>query len=114
MATCCCRGVLIRQGGLDMNNLKQVKSTLQQIRKVFNYMEENGSINRYEAYKNGVCHLAARIQNLEELGLVYNYIDEDNVKDFHCLAHNRIRRYFIDWKLMDASAVEHFSGWCDE
>ena len=74
-------------------------------------MHRNGSINRYEADQIGVCHLAARVQNLEERGLVYNHIDENGIKDFHGISHNGIRRYVIDWKRMTHEAVSNFMRW---
>lgn len=95
----------------SIKNAQYAKSVITQTRIVYNYMRQQGSINRYEADQNGVCHLAARVQNLEELGLVYKHIDENDVKDFHGIAHNGIRRYFIDWKQMEPEAIEYFNGW---
>lgn len=94
-----------------MNTPKHAQNTNIQVKKVFNYISKHGSINRYEADRIGVCHLAARVQNLEELGLVYNHIDEIGVKDFHGISHNGIRRYSIAWKLMSPEAVEYFMRW---
>jgi len=74
-------------------------------------MIKNGSINRYEADQIGVCHLAARVQNLEELGLEYKYSDENGVADFHGILHNGIRRYLVDWDKMTSKSKEFFAGW---
>ena len=50
-------------------------------------------------------------KDLGEIGLVYKHKDENDVKDINGIANNGIRRYFIDWELMDGSAIEYFSGW---
>jgi hypothetical protein len=94
-----------------MSRFKRSQSTAIQIKKVYQFMAQYGSINRCEDQPIGVCHLAARIQNLEERGLVYSYIDQDGIKDFHGIEHKGIRRYFIDWKRMNPAAVNYFAGW---
>ena len=94
-----------------MGALKYAQSSEIQIRQVFKYIQQNGSINRYEADEIGICHLAARVQNLEELGLRYKYFDENSVEDFHGILHNGIRRYFIDWDRMTPKAKMFFAGW---
>jgi ribosomal protein S8 len=91
-----------------MKTLKHAQKTNIQTQKVFNHMQKYGSINRYEADEIGVCSLAARVQNLEELGLVYNHIDENDIMDFHGISHNGIRRYVIDWQRMTPKAVDYF------
>ncbi|KKO45393.1 hypothetical protein WG68_10070 [Arsukibacterium ikkense] len=82
-----------------------------QARKIFKYMLVTGSINRYEADQIGVCHLAARVQDLEEKGFLYRYQDENGVADFHGIKHDKIRRYFIDWENMTPTARAYFVGW---
>ncbi|MGK0398789.1 MAG: hypothetical protein ACJA0I_001085 [Gammaproteobacteria bacterium] len=94
-----------------MSHFKRSQSTAIQIKKVYQFMAQYGSINRCEDQPIGVCHLAARIHNLEERGLVYSYINQDGIKDFHGIEHKGIRRCFIDWKKMNPAAVEYFAGW---
>ena len=77
--------------------------------KVARYMNEFGSINRYEADFIGVCHLAARIKELKERGLIIDCVDEDGVEDFHKLKHNGIRRYFINWQKMTPEKIKYFT-----
>tara|TARA_R110000851_G_scaffold126158_2_gene257432 strand:- start:2270 stop:2578 length:309 start_codon:yes stop_codon:yes gene_type:complete len=77
--------------------------------KVLKFMDEFGSINRYEADYIGVCHLAARIKELKERGLECLLVDENNVKDFHETEHNGIRRYFINWQNMSENAIQLFT-----
>jgi hypothetical protein len=91
-----------------MNRTRHEQSTENQIRKVYKHIDQYGSINRYEADEIGICHLAARVQDLEARGLVYKHIDENEVEDFHGITHNGIRRYFIDWKQMKPEVVEYF------
>ncbi len=81
--------------------------------KVARYMNEFGSINRYEADYIGVCHLAARINELKERGLKVGHIDENDVEDFHKIKHNGIRRYFIEWAQMEPNAIELFTRLID-
>ncbi len=81
--------------------------------KVLRYMNEFGSINRYEADYVGVCHLAPRIIELKERGLKVGYIDENNIEDFHKIKHNGIRRYFIEWTKMEPKAVQLFTRLID-
>jgi hypothetical protein len=87
-----------------MSRFKRPQSTAIQIKKVYQFMAQYGSINRCEDQPIGVCHLAAR-------GLVYSYINQDGIKDFHGIEHKGIRRCFIDWKKMNPAAVEYFAGW---
>jgi len=77
--------------------------------KVVKFMNEFGSINRYEADYIGVCHLAARIKELKERGLECLHIDENNIKDFHDIEHDGIRRYFIDWQKMSENSQQLFT-----
>ncbi len=93
---------------------KHAQSAAIQSRKVFKFMLAEGSINRYEADRLGVCHLAARVQDLERKGLIYRYRDESGVLDFHGIMHDKIRRYFIDWEKMTPEARAYFGGWIYE
>ncbi len=81
--------------------------------KVYRYINEFGSINRYEADYIGVCHLASRIIELKERGLEVGYIDENEVEDFHKKKHNGIRRYFIEWAKMEPKAIQLFTRLID-
>jgi hypothetical protein len=94
-----------------MSPLKHAQSSEIQIRQVFRYMQQRGSINRYDAEKIGICHLAARVQDLEEIGLEYKFCDENTVTDFHGIVHDGIRRYFIDWARMTPKAKATFARW---
>lgn len=85
-----------------------------QARKVFKFMLAKGSINRYEADQLGICHLAARVQDLECKGFIYRYQDENGVADFHGIKHDKIRRYFIDWESMTPEKRAFFLRWINE
>jgi hypothetical protein len=90
---------------------KRAKCTQTQIRQVFKYMHNRGSINRYEADQIGVCGLAPRIKDLEERDAFFIRYDENNIADFHGTLHNGIRRYSIDWKRMSDEATAYFKEW---
>lgn len=94
-----------------MTSKKRAPNTPTQKRKIFKYMVREGSINRYEAAAIGVCSLPARVQNLEEKGFRYRYVDQDDIADEHGLLHDGIRRYFIDWERMTPEARAYFVGW---
>lgn len=76
--------------------IKSALSSKAQASTVFKALTSNGSINRYEAEKLGVCHLAPRIHYLKSLGFVFSYKDE-TVSDQYHIQHKGIRRYWIDW-----------------
>lgn len=90
---------------------KHAQSSEIQARKVFKHMLAMGSINRYEADQLGICHLAARVQDLEEKGFLYRYQDENGVADFHGIKHDKIRRYFIDWDGMTQESRAFLLRW---
>jgi hypothetical protein len=94
-----------------MSHPKQAQSTEIQIRKVYKNIHQHGSINRYEADMIGVCHLAARIKELKDRGLIIRHFDQNGVPDFHDILHDGIRRYCIDWENMAPDVVEYFAGW---
>lgn len=92
-----------------MNQPKSALSSKAQAIQVFLYMNELGSINRYEADADlAVCGLAPRIFELKEDGLKIIDIKE-TVMDTNGVLHRGIKRYFIDWQSMSPQAIQHFS-----
>ncbi len=92
-----------------MSQTKMASSADVQAIQVFHYTNEHGSINRYDAEEVGVCHLATRIIELKDLGVVFDYIDENNIEDRCGYEHNGIRRYFINWQKMSPEAIQYFT-----
>lgn len=75
---------------------------------VAKHIHNNGSINRYEAEALGVCHLAARIYELKEKGIKFNWIDQP-VNDPHNIKHEGIRRYSFNYGAMTQEQIEKLS-----
>lgn len=94
-----------------MASKKRAQKNSTQKRKIFKYMVREESINRYEAAAIGVCSLPSRVQDLEDKGFVYRFVDQDNIADEHGILHDGIRRYFIDWERMTPEARAYFVGW---
>lgn len=78
---------------------KYALSTTNQQMIVARYIIINGTINRYEADKIGVCSLAPRIKELKEKGFTFKWFDEV-VIDSNDITHKNIRRYKFDYELM--------------
>lgn len=72
---------------------------------VAKYITQHGSVNRYDADAIGVCHLAARIKELKYKGIIFNWLDE-TVFDPHGIEHDRVRRYWFDYKAMNKEEIE--------
>ena len=72
---------------------------------VAKYIHKNVSINRYEADAIGVCHLAARIKELKDKGIKFDWIDQ-LVNDPHGIEHKGVRRYWFDYGAMTQLQIE--------
>lgn len=76
--------------------VKHVLSVTNQQIIVAKYIQQNGSINHYEAGAIGVCNLPARIYELKGKGGEFTWVDEIT-KDPHGVEYKRIRRYCLDY-----------------
>lgn len=74
------------------------KSTSQaaQVRRVLDYLQTNaGGLNRYEAERLlNVCHLAARIVSIKEMGYAI-LTTKERAPDPYGQSHPNIARYFL-------------------
>lgn len=85
------------QGGLSQNNspLNSTSTESQYVRLLAYWLAHDSGLNRYEA--DGllnVCHLAARVQDLEAKGCRFVFEDEI-AADLLGRPHSGIRRYWL-------------------
>lgn len=92
-----------------MKQSKLALSSKAQAIQVFLYANEFGSLNRYDAEIIGICHLAPRINELSRKGVVFDFVDENNIEDRFGFRHNGIRRYSINWQKMKPKAIRYFN-----
>ncbi|MBH0026088.1 hypothetical protein I6F53_03735 [Pseudoalteromonas sp. SWN29] len=83
---------------------RALSATNQQVQ-VAKYINNHGSINRYEADAIGICHLAPRINALKRRGINFHWINQIII-DSNDFEHKGIRRYWFDYEKMTKEQIE--------
>lgn len=91
------------------NQIKFASSSKAQALTTLKFIQQHGSINRYEAEELGICHLAPRIHFLKAIGFIFSHKDQ-TVLDQYNIQHRRIRRYWLDLDNTPSEIKEKFAG----